>query len=86
MVIFNHYDYMRQPLDIDFLIAQNLKQARMDNAITLQNAAKNNGISYQQLQKYENGINRISAGRLWHVAKIYNRPVQWFFKNHEPKK
>jgi transcriptional regulator with XRE-family HTH domain len=73
---------MRQCLDIDNYIAENLKRARVALGITLQDAAKHHGISYQQLQKYENGINRISAGRLWHLSIIYSRPIEWFFNDN----
>ena len=42
------------------------------------------GISFQQLQKYENGQNRISAGRLFGIAKALNVPVGWFFEAPAP--
>lgn len=38
------------------------------------------GITFQQVQKYEKGTNRIGAGRLYRVAEILGVPVQWFFK------
>lgn len=37
------------------------------------------GITFQQVQKYENGANRISAGRLGRVALFFSVPVQSFF-------
>ncbi len=38
-------------------------------------------ITYQQLQKYENGSNRINAARLWQLSHIYNIPIENFFEN-----
>jgi transcriptional regulator with XRE-family HTH domain len=37
------------------------------------------GVTFQQLQKYESGINRISASRLAHLASFLQLPVSWFF-------
>jgi transcriptional regulator with XRE-family HTH domain len=38
------------------------------------------GLSFQQLQKYEKGMNRISASRLQHLSKILQVPVPFFFE------
>ena len=39
------------------------------------------GLTFQQIQKYENGTNRVSASRLFQLAKIFNVPVSYFFEN-----
>ncbi len=39
------------------------------------------GLSFQQVQKYEKGTNRVSASRLFEFAKILNVPVPYFFDN-----
>jgi len=39
------------------------------------------GISFQQVQKYENGVNRLSAGRLQQLAHILQAPVPFFFES-----
>ena len=39
------------------------------------------GITFQQIQKYENGANRVSAGRLYEFSKILNTPINYFFDN-----
>jgi transcriptional regulator with XRE-family HTH domain len=36
-------------------------------------------LTFQQLQKYESGANRISASRLWQIAQVLDVPVSWFF-------
>ncbi len=39
------------------------------------------GLTFQQVQKYEKGANRVSASRLFQLAKIFNVPVSYFFEN-----
>ncbi len=42
------------------------------------------GIAYQQVQKYENGVNRISASRLYQMTRILDVPVSFFFDDMPP--
>ena len=37
------------------------------------------GLTFQQVQKYEKGVNRIGASRLYHISKILDVPVQFFY-------
>jgi len=37
------------------------------------------GVTFQQVQKYERGANRIGAGRLWHLARVLEVPVSFFY-------
>jgi transcriptional regulator with XRE-family HTH domain len=39
------------------------------------------GITFQQIQKYEKGTNRVSASRLQHIARILSVPIPFFFEN-----
>lgn len=41
------------------------------------------GVTYQQAHKYERGINRISAGRLFEIAHVLSVPVNYFFEGIE---
>ncbi len=41
------------------------------------------GVTYQQAHKYERGINRISAGRLYEIAQVLGVPVGYFFEGLE---
>lgn len=41
------------------------------------------GVTFQQIQKYEGGTNRIGAGRLWRLARILEIPIGWFFEELE---
>lgn len=38
------------------------------------------GLTFQQIQKYEKGFNRISVGRLWEISRILNVPIAYFLK------
>jgi len=42
------------------------------------------GLTFQQVQKYERGANRIGASRLWELGKILDVPVQFFFDHEDP--
>ena len=39
------------------------------------------GLTFQQIQKYENGTNRISASRLWDIAVLLEVPISFFFED-----
>jgi transcriptional regulator with XRE-family HTH domain len=47
--------------------------------MTQQQLAEKVGIKFQQIQKYETGMNRISASRLWDIAEAMSVPVAYFF-------
>ena len=42
------------------------------------------GLTFQQVQKYEKGINRIGAGRLFEVAEILGVPISFFYEEVDP--
>lgn len=44
------------------------------------------GIKFQQIQKYETGMNRVSASRLWDIADALDVPVSFFFEGYEEGK
>jgi transcriptional regulator with XRE-family HTH domain len=48
--------------------------------MTQQQLAVSVGIKFQQIQKYETGMNRVSASRLWDIARSLNVPVSYFFE------
>lgn len=59
-------------------IGERLASLRKGMNLTLQDLASRLSITHQQLQKYEKGINRISASRLLEVSQILNVPVSYF--------
>ena len=48
--------------------------------MTQQQLAERVGIKFQQIQKYETGMNRISASRLWDISRVLEVPVAFFFE------
>ncbi len=48
--------------------------------LTMQDFAKTIGITHQQIYKYEQGINRVSAGRLLEVARALDAPITYFYE------
>jgi transcriptional regulator with XRE-family HTH domain len=72
----------RQPRaqDIDRHIGGRLRQRRVMNGLTQQGLADLIGVTYQQAHKYENGVNRIAAGRLYTIAQVLGVDVGYFFE------
>ena len=72
----------RQPRaqDIDRHIGGRLRQRRVMNGLTQQGLADLIGVTYQQDHKYENGVNRIAAGRLYTIAQVLGVDVGYFFE------
>jgi transcriptional regulator with XRE-family HTH domain len=65
---------------VDTHVGRRLRSLRKTNDLSQKEVAGMAGISFQQLQKYERGNNRISASRLWALAKGLKVPVGYFFE------
>ena len=63
----------------DAWVGERIKFRRRLNQMSLEELATRLGIAPQQLQKYESGHNRVTAGRLLALAQILDTPIQWFF-------
>jgi transcriptional regulator with XRE-family HTH domain len=68
---------------IDQHVAVRIHVRRMEMGITLQSLARQIGVAFQQAHKYERGLSRISAGRLYHIARALDVPVGFFFSAHQ---
>lgn len=69
------------PFDIN--IGKKLRQLRNLKGISQASLAADAGITFQQVQKYEKGVNRISASRLYSFSKILGVPVTQFYQEAE---
>ena len=69
--------------DIDRHVGARVRERRIMLGLTQQQLADLIGVTYQQAHKYERGINRISAGRLYEVAQVLSVPVGYFFDGLE---
>ena len=68
---------------IDTIIGIKIHELRISMGLSRQQLASQIGVTHQQLQKYEKGTNRISAGRLAAIAKALNKTVAYFFDGVE---
>ena len=66
---------------IEILIGRRIRQFRKAKGLSQAQLARVLGISFQQVQKYESGQNRIGAGRLWAIATVLDTPVATFFED-----
>ena len=64
---------------IDVCIAERIKAHRKERRISQTELASKLGVTFQQVQKYENGVNRVGAGRLYQLAGIFGVPIQALF-------
>lgn len=65
---------------VDAYVGSRIKLRRNLLGISQERLADEVGITFQQVQKYERGLNRVSAGRLWKIAKTLGVPVSFFFE------
>ncbi len=66
--------------NIDRHVGIQIRQRRVMLGLSQQQIADMIGVTYQQTHKYERGINRISAGRLYELARVLSVPVDYFFE------
>ena len=64
---------------IDLYLGKRLRIARITRNLSQHDLAKTVGITFQQIQKYEKGLNRISASRLYKFIKILSVTFEFFF-------
>jgi transcriptional regulator with XRE-family HTH domain len=71
----------RDPNYIDVHVGSRIRMRRQIVSMSQEKLGELLGITFQQVQKYEKGTNRISASRLFYAAKILGVPVQAFFED-----
>ena len=65
--------------EIDKAIGRAIKHVRVHCGVSQIELGNLLGCTFQQIQKYEKGINRVSAGKLSVIAEFLNKPVSYFF-------
>jgi transcriptional regulator with XRE-family HTH domain len=73
----------RVPNTIDRSVGMRVRERRCELGMTQQKLAEAVGVTFQQLQKYEGGKNRITAGRLYQLAVALGVEVGYFFEKAE---
>ena len=71
----------RAPTDVDIQVGLTVRKLRIENNLTLAELGRAVGISHQQMQKYEVGTNRLSAGMLASLAGVFGIGVGDLFEN-----
>ncbi|WP_166418404.1 helix-turn-helix domain-containing protein [Cochlodiniinecator piscidefendens] len=69
---------MKHPVDVH--VGKRIRHRRWMVGMTQQQLAEDVGIKFQQIQKYETGMNRVSASRLWDISETLGVPVAYFFE------
>lgn len=70
----------REAGPLDFQIGQRLRDRRVTIDMSQQHLGDQLGMSFQQIQKYEKGLNRISAATLWQIASVLGVPIEYFYR------
>jgi transcriptional regulator with XRE-family HTH domain len=73
----------KHPSDIDRVVGQRVRWRRRELKLTQEKLGDLLDLTFQQVQKYEKGVNRISAGRLYEVASVLGVPVTYFYDGAE---
>lgn len=71
------------PSGIDRVVGQRIRWRRRELKLTQERLGELLELTFQQVQKYEKGVNRVSAGRLYEIAGVLGVPVSYFFGGAE---
>lgn len=66
--------------EIDIYVGTRIRDRRTMLGLTQRQLAAKIGVTYQQAHKYEHGVNRVSAGRLYEIAEALDIPVGYFYE------
>ena len=68
---------------VDKLVGRNIRVHRLVRGLTQEALGEKLGVTFQQIQKYEKGTNRVGSGRLYQIAALLEVPVTAFFEGGE---
>jgi transcriptional regulator with XRE-family HTH domain len=71
----------KKPNPVDTHVGSRVRLRRMMLGMSQEKLGEQLGITFQQIQKYENGTNRVGASRLQHIARVLQVPVSFFFED-----
>src|SRR5687768_2719113 len=72
-----------RPQDVDRHVGARMRERRVMLGLTQQQIAELIGVTYQQAHKYEKGINRVAAGRLYSIAQALGVEVSYFYEGQQ---
>ena len=67
------------PHPVDLHVGVRIRMRRKEMGVSQERLADSLGITFQQVQKYERGANRVSASKLWEIASALKTPVAYFY-------
>jgi transcriptional regulator with XRE-family HTH domain len=70
----------RKPHPVDAHVGKRIRMRRSLLGVTQEKLAESVGLTFQQIQKYERGTNRVSASRLFQFSKILDVPISYFYE------
>ena len=70
----------RQSTSVDVHIGERIRARRKMLGVSQERLAWNVGLTFQQIQKYERGTNRVSAANLYEIAHVLDVPIEFFFE------
>ncbi len=68
------------PRPVDVHVGGRVRAGRTLIGMSQEELGKRAGLTFQQIQKYEKGRDRITASRLWQFSLILGQPISWFFE------
>ncbi|MCK5273962.1 MAG: helix-turn-helix transcriptional regulator, partial [Alphaproteobacteria bacterium] len=74
-----------EPNPVDILVGIRVRLRRTLLGLSQEKLAEAIGLTFQQIQKYERGANRISASRMYALARVLDVPVAFFFEDMPPE-
>jgi transcriptional regulator with XRE-family HTH domain len=73
-----------RPHPIDVHVGSRIRLRRNMLGISQEKLGESLGLTFQQIQKYERGANRVGASRLWQLSRFLDVPVEFFFDTIDP--
>ena len=74
---------VKRPDPVDVEVGHRIRIERLSRGLSQTALANQLGVTFQQVQKYEKGVNRVGAGRLTRIAEVLGVPVATFFSGKE---
>ena len=70
-----------EPNPIDVHVGNRIRLRRTLLGLSQEKLASMLGLTFQQVQKYERGMNRVGASRLWDISKVLEAPISFFYED-----
>lgn len=70
----------KSPHHVDIHVGNRVQSLRKSKGHSQTHLGRAVGLTFQQIQKYESGVNRISASKLWDISTFLEVPISYFFE------